>query len=57
MSLMTMKAENNVLGRRLTLPALYNIVQCRVLLHKLVHVNYSSNVFLFLVVDWDEIFF
>lgn len=48
---MTMKAENNVLGRGLTLLALYNIVQCRVLLHKLVHVNYSSNVFLFLVLS------
>lgn len=50
-SLMTMKAENNVLGQGLTLLALYNIVQCRLLLHKLVRVNYSSNVFLFLVAE------
>lgn len=52
---MTMKAENSVLGQGLTLLALYNIVQCRVLLHKLVRVNYSSNVFLFLAAE-DKIF-
>jgi len=53
---MTMKAENDVLGRGLTLPTLYNIVQCRVL-HKLVRVNYLSNVFLFLAVNRDKDFF
>lgn len=56
-SLMTMKAENNVLGQGLTLLALYNIVQCRVLLHKLVRVNYSSNVFLFLLCCWSQDFY